>query len=129
MVNIMINKHIEIYRNNLKVELEKVLELLRDRKSYKEIQEITEFSLTTIEEVCNRFSIEYSLEKLVKNRIKNIEKALKKVKGQIIKVELNVNLEGTIYTTEARYSFYSVQAQGYIQRLHNRFLVKEIKQK
>lgn len=126
MVNIMINKHTEIYRNNLKIELEKVLELLRDRKSYKEI---TEFSLTTIEEICNRFSIEYSLEKLVKNRIKNIEKALKKVKGQIIKVELNVNLEGTIYTTEARYSFYSVQAQGYVQRLHNRFLVKEIKQK
>lgn len=105
MVNIMINKHTEIYRNNLKIELEKVLELLRDRKLYKEIQEITEFSLTTIEEICNRFSIEYSLEKLVKNRIKNIEKALKKVKGQIIKVELNVNLEGTIYTTEARYSF------------------------
>jgi len=65
--------------------------------------------------------------KQLKNLSEKIDKIFLKVKGEIIETDLNINMEGEIVTTKGTWNIKTIYAEGEIQKLHTRFLVKKCK--
>lgn len=71
--------------------------------------------------------IDYSVKQYIKVLNDKINKIIVKVKGEILEEGLNLKMEGTIKTTEGVWNIKTIRAEGEVQRLHTRFLIKKLK--